>query len=1127
MKLTFHSQEKLLANLQAFFRRNTGALGKQLLRVNLLAILLTAACLQVSAKADSQITINMKDVGLDKVFAEIERQTGMMVMFDFKDLAGTKKVTLKINNASYLDVLKKVFENQPLQYEVKGNSIFIYRQKKSDPAPKAVALAATDKDPIEVTVKVVNEEGEPVAGVTIQVKGGKISGATDAEGVARIKADPDAVLVLTAVNIQSVEKAIDGKKDLSIRVIGKSGKLDEVQVIAYGKNTNRYATGNVSSVSGKELQYQVLSNPLAGIAGRAPGLFVNVNNGLPGGGVTTLIQGQNSIQSGNEPFYIVDGVPYIQELPDNGATMLGRSGITRPRLGNPLSYINPNDIESISILKGADATAIYGSRAANGAIVITTKRSRTGEPTVNIMAQFGLGNVSRKLDLLDIDQYIVMRKEAKANDNAAVRATDYDINGFWDSTKNEDWQKVLLGNTSHLTNINATASGGSQNFQYSIGLTYRRETSVFPGDFNNQKAGTHASISSTSANKKFNLQFKLNYLKDFNTLPGVDLTQSSIELAPNAPNLYNADGTLNWATTPAGLSTWRFGHPLRYTLQKYNNKTSNLLSNLTIGYKIVTGLEFKTSLGYNSMSTKATQRLPLSAEQPLERNENAGLYFNNDISSWIIEPQLSYNLRTNKFSLESLLGATVQQTDIDGYSLRGTGYSNETVIEDIKSARQITALGSDMSEYKYSALFGRISARYMDEFLATLTGRRDGSSRYGPENRFANFGSVGLGWIFSERPYFKKHLSFMSYGKIRSSYGISGNDQVGEYNYMNTYVTYPLPYQNVLGTYPGGIPNPYYQWEKSKKWELGLDLGFLNDRIVLLSTYFRNQSSNQILNYQLPDIAGENFVLANFPATVFNTGLEFQVTSRNIQTKRFLWTTSFNITIPQNKLKSFSNLSNSSYAEYLIVGQPISIQRLFKFSGVNDTTGLYNFITKNGNTTTDPDIFKDRTETVNLLPTCYGGINNMLSYHGFELDFFFQFSSQKATSYYYGRNPGTSRINQPNSVLNRWQKTGDVKPVQRFNSNSGLNVILSNLNGSDAMLEDASYVRLRNITLSWNLPANWNKVLTYKSVKVFVSGQNLFTITDYSGLDPEVKGSISNTALPPLTFYTFGINASF
>jgi len=467
------------------------------------------------------------------------------------------------------------------------------------------------------------------------------------------------------------------------------------------------------------------------------------------------------------------------------------------------------------------------------------------------------------------------------------------------------------------------------------------------------------------------------------------------------------------------------------------------------------------------------------------------------------------------------LGSTFQQTNTDVIAIRSDGYSNPANLGDITYASSITSNNFVKSLYKYNAFFGRLNFNWDDKYLVDLTARRDGTSRFGANNKFHNFGAAGLAWIFSKEDFLKEHLPFLSYGKLRTSYGTTGNDQVGDYRYLNLYssIYAPVPYQGQIGLEPSKLPNPNLQWELTRKFEVALETGFFNDRILLTASYSNNRSSNQLLGYNLPYLTGFNNIQTNFPATVQNSSWEFTLSTTNIRKGDFSWVSSINLTVPQNKLIAFPNLATSTYANTLIIGQPTSIQKVFHFEGVDPATGFYSFSSTTNKF--DPDYNTDRNTVINLLPKFYGGFQNTITYKSFRLDFLFQFVKQTGSSSLYGLGLPGQLGNQFTSVLNRWQKPGDVKNIQQYSSDYYRGGIpYGDIGSSDAAYTNASYAKLKNLSFSWQVKENWTEAMHLKTLRLFMQGENLLTITNYKGVDPEAAGS---TSLPPLRVITAGI----
>ena len=1109
--------------------------------MKLTIFLLFIGFMQVSAISLAQtVTLAATNAPLSSVLTQIKRQTGYDFAISGKVIDQAKPVTINVKNGKLTDVLKKIFEGQPLDYSIEDRSMVISIKQPGFLDKLKNALSFNQSD---VTGIVVDEQNRPIAGATVIVRGASNGHFTNADGVFHLKnVEDNAILVISFIGYQKQE--LPAHADMGkIKLVVATSTLDAVQVIAYGETSQRLTTGNITSVSAKDIENQPVADPLLALEGRVPGMFITQANGVPGSTVTVRIQGQNSLLSGNDPLYVIDGVAYISQLPPNlgGAIWPGGAAtLNGPVAGSPLSYINSADIESIEILKDAEATSIYGSRAANGAILITTKKGKAGKTMISANVQDGYGHITREVPQLNTQQYLAMRNQAMANDGLTASADPADPGyapdlKIWDTKSYTDWQKVLLGRNSHYLDGQASISGGTESTQFLVGAGYHRETTIFPGDFADQKASMHFSLNTSSDNKKFKLQLSGSFLNDNNQLPQTDPTFLASFSAPDSPPLYNQDGSLNWALNSLGSSTWTFGNPVAYLLKTFSNKTNNLGGHALVSYQLLTGLQLKSSFGYTNIQIDQITTNPLSALEPARRPrlQNSANYLYANENSWIIEPQLNYGKNIGQGKLDVLAGLTLQRQNMISDNYRGVNYYTDLQLTDPAAAQQ-TYPSATASQYNYSAIFGRINYNLNDEYLADLAVRRDGSSRFGPEKEFHNFASAGLAWIFSKESLVQKALPFLSFGKIKVSYGSTGNDQIGDYRFLTQYAYLPgYSYQGNLGLATQGIPNPYLQWELTKKANIGIDLGFFKDRLLISGNYAINRSSNELLPYPLPVIAGYNSILENLPATVQNKSLEFTITSINFKTKDFNWTTNFNLTIPTNKLIAYPGLATSSEANTYSIGQPITILKVAKFDGVNPADGNYQFIDRNGEVTEYPDVFgtpSDAIATVNTAPKFYGGLQNTVSYKSFSFEFMLSFTKQiGANDIFGGSDPGGfDSGNQPTSILNNvWTRPGDHAAVQKF-SQTGSNFLqYFYAVNSDAAYSDASYIRLKNASLSWKFPGNVCRMLTISNARLYIQGQNLLTITKYKGMDPENSGLFGNQFVPPLRVITLGIQAIF
>lgn len=889
--------------------------------------------------------------------------------------------------------------------------------------------------------------------------------------------------------------------------------LNEVEINAgYYTVKDKERTGSISRITSETIARQPVSNPLLAMQATMPGIYIQQTSGIPGSNINVRIRGRNSIDAGNNPFYIIDGVPFSSQAMTSSFSsdvLYGLAG------ASPFNSINPNDIESIEVLKDADATAIYGSRGANGVVLITTKKGKAGKTQVDFNVLSGFSKVSRKMKMFNTDQFLAMRREAFSNDGTTPGAADYDINGTWDQTRNTDWQKELIGGTAGFTNAQLSVSGGNEHTRFLLSGSFNSQTTVMPGDFGYNRYATHFSASHTGLNGKLKIDFSTILSADRNHLFDQDLTFNAIVLAPNAPALYNEDGSLNWEK-----STWI--NPLSETRKDFLANGLNLSNNAIIIYRLLKGFTVKANLGFTDNRMNDRKIEPSSFYDPAlnKTPANAISDFNNTrAQSWIAEPQLNWDAKFGFGKLSFLVGLTFQAQGRDQQALRGTGFPSDDLMQNLQAASVITVRDYSNTEYRYNAVFGRVNYIRKEKYILNLTGRRDGSSRFGPGKQFANFGAVGAAWLFSKEKWMER-FSFLSLGKLRASYGLSGNDQIGDYEFLDVYKS-GNPYNGITGLNPLRLFNPDFAWEVNKKFELGLDVAFFNDRIRLTTGYYKNTSSNQLVKYPLALTTGFSSVRNNMAATVRNTGFELELNTVNIRNKQLSWSSSFNLTVPYNKLVAFPGLAASSYANTYVVGMPLNIRKLYKTTGINPQTGLWGFVDVNGDQIINSNGDQQFVEVIGQ--QFYGGFNNEISYKNLQLSVLFQFVKQRSGNFAssYGAYPGIN--NQPLAYLNKqWQKPGDAASVQKLTSgaNTEATSAYSKYTESTGVVDDTSFIRLKNVQLAYTA----NKLFSgNNSVKLFMQGQNLFMITKYFGLDPEMGG----ITMPGLRTVTFGANLNF
>ena len=964
----------------------------------------------------------------------------------------------------------------------------------------------------EISGTVTGPEGLPIAGVAVYIKGASNGTVTNLNGEYSIRASPGDTLVFSYLGFQPVEIQLEQQDQLNIQMEEDISSLGEVEINAgYYNTTRRESTGNISRVTGEEIERQPVVNPLEALQGRLAGVEVVQQSGVPGNAPTIRIRGQNSLRNspdnnGNLPLYIIDGVP-INSSAITGVNSMNTTGI------DPLSTLNLSNIQSIEILKDADATAIYGSRGANGVVLITTKQGNGPAQRTNVEAKFytGIGKVSNKMELLNTEQYLELRRAAFENDGVEPTSSNAEDLVLWDQNRYTDWQDVLFGETSKITDFNLAASGGNASTSFRLGGSYHGEGTVFPGDFSYEKVTAGLNLNHLAFDEKLQINFSANYgMDDNNLFHGDTFVRDALFLPPNAPAIYNEDGSLNWED-----NSW--DNPFALLTNESSSQVDNLITNLGIDFQIFDGLRLRASAGYTDLNSDQIRTIPKRSYRPDIRvnRSHSSTHLKNGRQSWIIEPQLIYDTKMGNGSLNVLLGTTFQSSKNSNLSMVASGYASESLIGNLQAAEDITVNYNTEIDYKYHAAFGRIGYDWKKRYFINLTGRRDGSSRFGADKRFANFGAIGGAWIFSEESFFRNNLSFLSFGKLRGSYGTTGSDQIPDYGYLDAYEATPGP----GGLYPTQLTNPNYSWEENKKLEGAVELGFLKDRLNFGISWYRNRSSNQLVGYPLPSTTGFSSIQANLPATVENTGWELELSTVNFQTDSFEWQTFVNITFPKNTLLDFPGIDQTSYANVYRVGHPLNISLLYSYTGIDPESGYYQISDVNEDGRFD---YEDRIVIRNLGRKFYGGVTNNFRFKNFALRFLWEFVKQKAGVPYFP-NPGTM-VNQPIGVFDGVQNTGNSPDIQQVSQSIAATRAYSNARNSDLFIGDASFLRLRTLSLSYNLTPEFAKHIGLTGGNLFLNAQNLATITDYTGLDPQYSGG---TTIPVLRTITCGLQVNF
>lgn len=968
----------------------------------------------------------------------------------------------------------------------------------------------------------VNDGEKPLSGVVVTQEGSSQFATTSSTGTFSLLITGEhPVLIFRHPEYTERKITADGRTVYMVSLTEKINTIEEVVLNAgYYDVKAKESTGSIAKVSAKDIENQPVTNVLQAVQGRMAGVSITQNSGTPGGGFDVQIRGRNSLRNylnsltdGNVPLYIIDGVPLAGEL----VSTLSTSALPLQRI-SPLNSINPNDIESIEILKDADATAIYGSRGGNGVILITTKKGKAAPLRLTINSSQGFSQVSRRLEMMNTAQYTAMRKQAYANVGVtAYPAHAYDINGTWDTSRYTDWQKELLGGTAETSNVLVNITGGSDTNSYSLSAGYGSQTSVFPGEQNYRTHTLSSHFDHHSADKKFGLGFSNLITFTANHTLNTDFTNTSLKLAPSAPALYDSAGQLNW-------ENGTFNNPLAQLNARYRNATQHLNQNLNMTYRFYRDFSFKLNAGLTLQQLEEYSLLPNTIYSPASGMGTSSAYSSSSrgtssVLSYLLEPQLTWARKWGVHEWSVLSGLTFQASTNKNSSMNGYGYASNSQLENIAAATNVTVLPLEENPYRYAAFFGRVNYQLMNRYILNVTARRDGSSRFGPNHRFANFGALGAAWIISEEDFLKES-AWLTFAKLRGSIGRTGSDAIGDFQFLNTYSTGYYAYDGLPGLFPSRLYNPDFSWEKTSKLEAALELTFLKDRIGLTAAWYRNRSSEQLVGIPLPATTGFSSVLANLGATVENSGFEFELRSQHLKTGTWNWSSSFNISVPRNKLLEFPGLEGSTYANRYVIGESIYAVKLLDYQGIN-AEGEYTFTDFNndGRISVPDDAKALRT----LGPKYFGGLQNTVGYKDFSLSFLLQFVRQEGWNYFRTMATPGVMVNQPRELLNVWSPTNPGGIVMPYTPGTSYptNMLTDHFTNSTAAVGDASFVRLKNIQLNYRVPLQ-NSIV--KEAQVYVQGQNLLTWTNYFGLDPEF---VTSGFLPPLKTLSMGFHLTF
>ncbi|WP_127125231.1 SusC/RagA family TonB-linked outer membrane protein [Pseudoflavitalea rhizosphaerae] len=1110
-------------------------LTKTLLVVKLIILLTVVAFFQVQASGTfaQTVTISGKDLTLKQVFAAIEKQTNYVLLNTKGTLDGTNPVSLTVHKMPLREFLDLLLKDEKLDYEIQGKTILLSRKVIPTTYIKKVLPGMPELFPVTPPVKgaVFNENGTPLSGVSVVVKKTKKGTVTDASGNFSIQADKDDILIISYVGYVSQEvKAGDSHRIIKLKV--SHSVLDETQITAYGKTSRRMATGNIGTITAEEIERQPVMTALEAMIGKIPGVEIRQTSGNAAAPVQVIIRGRNTLNNSVplDPLYVIDGMPLSTVNSSPTTRESGRNvgavqaGAPHMLGANPLLGINPKDIESISVLKDADATAIYGSRGANGVILITTKKGKQGPAQFSISINNATKFNGKYPRLMNTQEYLSVRREALLNDGLMLNHENARDLKTWDTTKYTDWQRMLVG-TGSATSVNASVSGGMGQSNYFLSAGYDTQKEIMNNGGRNQRGSFNARFSHASTNQKF--RFDLSNRISLSNILSYSIGSMSNQ-PPNAPDIYDADGNFNF--TPYRQENNPNGFPFAALKRPSKSKTFELSSNLNISYQLLKGLTLSAGLGHNFTSNENSNLTPKSSNDPAFINAfSSAIYGKSTNQSLQVESQLGYNGYIGKGKLSAQLIANFQQSVSSGETITSIGFPNDAMMKSHNNA-QTNFFAEGYREYKYLSGSAIVKYEWDNKYVISLNARRDGSSRFGPGKQFGNFGSIGLAWIASDENWMKKILpDWFSLVKFRASTGVMGSDGIGEYEYLPRWSKSRSVENNsqLLYNYNGTNAfhamrplNQNYQWESTRQTEIGTLLGFFQNRINVELAYYSKYTDNQLTKFPIPSQTGFASVLINHPAGVRNSGVEISASAELVKTND--WNLHFNINTSRNrnKLVKFPGLESSSFNGIFKVGQSLGTRYFLHYTGVDPLTGNYTFEDHNKDglvnigggsfPTTDQD---DRYVAINTDLQTMVGSGITLSYKSISVAASFVFVDQLK------RDPSLDVVlgTMQNTILrddvknNHWTKPGDQAKYPRYTTDRTL---LGNISSSDAVFIDGSYLRMTNLAISWALPADWINRIKIKGATISLQTQNLFTLSNYPGIDPGLLEAPWGTPVP-------------
>jgi len=1049
---------------------------------------------------------------LQVAFDSIESATGLHPHWP-DGLLNPRKPVYGIGRPLTLyQVLRFYLEREGLRSEISGTTIYIMDGEQGKYGPDR---SINDLRPVIIRVRDESGASLPYASLRCKSTGEAMCAGPDGWASIRAEAIPDSFDCSYAGMRDEAGVAKPG--DTLFFTMKARGPLEDAIVTNYVDVPTALYTGNIVTVTRKQIGDQPLSNILASLAGRVTGLQETQTNGNTGSSYDLVIRGGMSMINGHDPLIIIDGVPFSPGARSVSNIFTGSAAGSH----DPMSFLDKEDVESVRVLKDADATAIYGTRGANGVIIITTRKAVAGKLRITASLSRGVSAPTRLAEMMNSRDYTRMRWDALKNDGLKPDGRYAPELLKWDTTRYTDWQRYFFPSPGNITRGHVELTGGSAKDQYFIGGNMMRETNVFAGHPVHELFSLNGRIDHHSADNKLSIGLAVLAGWDGNTLPVSDVSRLAF-LVPFAPAPVGRDGKLVFGEN--GLS---YANPISFTGDKYHAGSHNYLGSMDMRYCIWDSLTIRLTAGGNKIYTRESTMDPTWTQDPAQNPVQRSALADGRYGSWIFEPRLEYKWLRRQWNIRVFAGMSRQgqRTTVDGWS--ATALPNDDSLASPGTTMTVTPLPHRVADYLYRAWFGQLTLHWKERYMLNLSGRRDGSSRFSRDNYYGNFGAVGAGWILSKEAFFRKILPVCSFAKIRGSYGTTGNDGVGSgESYQNNWS--PTASQNFQRTTDMSSTAKFTTdagWERVKKTEVSLECGVWKNRLLFTATWYLWRTDHQILPRKPTDSTGDVF-LYETPVVLEARGWEFSVTSINIRSKKLIWTSTLGFSCPRNKLVSYPGIAQSPFKD-LVVGASLSSMKAYRYIGVNPLTGVFAFQDQNGDGVINE---ADRTITANHDIRCLGGLENTLSWGNWEFNALLEFRCQTGISsgaaVYAVNRPGSIAYgfysNQVADLNHHWQKPGDNAPYQMpttKSSNEAGRAIGTYLS-STGVLMNADYLRLKSICISRRLP----KLFKTAAGRIFIQGANLWTLTPYRNGDPEIQSILT---IAPLKSFHIGVELRY